>query len=96
MHLFGFSFNLYFSRWANSFRRCAQMIFSVMRFDNHVINIDFHLFVDHVMEEGNHGLLICCLAFLRLEGHYFVIECAPRGRESSLLIDLLLDILIWL
>lgn len=56
----------------------AQVIFSVMGFNNHVINIDLHLFVDHVMEEGSHGPLICYPYILETKGHYFVIECAPR------------------
>lgn len=29
-----------------------QMILSMVGLENHVINIDFHLLVDHVMEEG--------------------------------------------
>ena len=55
-----------------------------MGLNNHIVNINFHLFVDHVMEEGSHGSLICCPCILEFKGHDFVIEYAPRGHESRL------------
>lgn len=45
------------------------MILAMAGLDNHVINIDLHFFVYHIMKEGNHGSLICCSGILEAKRH---------------------------
>lgn len=60
------------------------MILFVTGLNNLIFNIDFYLFVDHGMEEGSHGLLICCPFLLETKGHEFVAKYALRGSEGNL------------
>ena len=52
---------------------------------NHVVDVYLNLMMDRVMEQGDHGALICCLNILQSEGHDFVAKGTPLRNKGCLL-----------
>src|SRR3954464_9125130 len=69
------------SEFPKPFKQLLQMnqvlLFS-MRFCNHVVDIHFNLFVNHVMEKSHHGALIRCPCVFQPKRHNFIAESSPR------------------
>ena len=50
---------------------------------NHIIHIDFDLFMHQIMEQGYHGLLVGCPSILQAEWHDIVGVGSLMGGECS-------------
>ena len=62
-----------------------KVIFLSLRPDYHIINIDFDLVVNHIMEQSDHGAPISFPSVLQPERNYFVAEGAPLCDKGCLL-----------
>ncbi|PKI75856.1 hypothetical protein CRG98_003771 [Punica granatum] len=54
------------------------MIFPFLGLGNHIVDVDLHLLMHHVMKECDHCSLIGCPGVFETEMHDLVIECAPH------------------
>lgn len=52
-----------------------------LEFGYYIINIDFHLFVHHVVKQDSHDSLICSFCILEAKGHDLVTKGILRGYE---------------
>ena len=69
------------------------MILGGAGFGNHVIYVDFNLFMLHIMEQGYHGSLVSSLGVLQAEWHD-VICIVPQCVVNAILALSSLAILI--
>lgn len=61
-----------------------QKVFVLSIFYNHIIYINFHLKVYHVMEERDHGPKVGCPSILESKGHDSIAEGTSRCSSSCL------------
>ena len=60
------------------------MILGSVGFGNHVIYVDFDLFMHHIMEQGYHGLLIGSTDILQDEWHDIICISSPMSGKCYL------------
>ena len=60
------------------------MIPGSVGFGNHVIYVDFNLFMHHIMEQGQHGSLISSTYILQAEWHNIICISSPVSGECCL------------
>src|SRR3954464_3003961 len=69
------------SEFPKPFKQLLQMnqvLFFSMRLCNHVVDIHFNLFVNHVVKKSHHGTLIRCPCVFQPKRHDFIAESSPR------------------
>ena len=53
------------------------MVFTIPRFGDHVVDVNLHLLVHHVVKQGSHRPLVSGTGLFQTERHYFLTECDP-------------------
>ena len=60
------------------------MILGSVGFSNHVIYVDFDLFMHHIMEQGYHGSLIGSIDVLQTKWHDIICISSPMSGKCCL------------
>ncbi|PKI41847.1 hypothetical protein CRG98_037752 [Punica granatum] len=76
--------NLVFLEAVDETLQIDEVIFSLFRLGDHVVNVDLNLLVHHVVKERDHSPLIGCPNVFEIEGYDLITKGALHCDESCL------------